>query len=256
MEKILEKIAKNTEPERSFQIVVSKDKTRFETIFYPPIQLDKSKQYEIALVNLETYYSFPNIDSTNNLFRYSPDNGSKWFDIIIDEGCYEVVDLNYTIQQKMRQNGHYDIVNDDYYIEISANPNTLKSILTLENNYQVDFKPTNSVSSVLGFGNQIYATTYSKSEHIVNILSINSILVNIDIISGSYVKGATQPTIYTFFPNVLPGYKIIENPVNLVYLPLTKDTIDSIETSLTDQNGKQLNLRGEQLTIRFHIRRI
>ena len=33
------------------------------------------KKYEIALVNLETYYNFPNVDDTNNYFSYSPDGG-------------------------------------------------------------------------------------------------------------------------------------------------------------------------------------
>ena len=50
----------------------------------------------------------------------------------------------------------------------------------------------------------------------VNILTINSMLVNIDIMSGSYVSGSTQPIIYLFFPNVSPGYKNIENPQNLL----------------------------------------
>lgn len=256
MEDLLEKIVENTKAKRSFQIIVSNEKTRFKTRFNPPIQLDKSKLYEIALVNLETYYSFPNIDVTNNLLRYSPDRGSNWFDILLPEGSYDIFDLNNTMQQKMRQNGHYDSINDDYYIRISANSNTLKSILTLESDYRVDFTQTNSINSVLGFSNLVYNTTYNESEDVVNILSINSILVNIDIISGSYVNGVQQPTIYSFFPNVSPGYKIIENPVNLVYLPLTMDTIHSMETSLADQNGKQLNLRGEQLTIRFHIREV
>ena len=59
----------------------------------------------------------------------------------------------------------------------------------------------------------------------VNILTMNSILVHIDIISGSYVNGSTQPTNYTFFLDVSPGYKIIENPHNLLYLSITSDTI-------------------------------
>ena len=74
----------------------------------------------------------------------------------------------------------------------------------------------------------------------VNILTINSILVNVDIISGSYINGFTQPTIYSFFPDVSPGYKIIENPHNLLYLPITADTIHSITIWLTDQNGNEL----------------
>ena len=256
MEALLEKIAQNTEPKSSLQIVVSNNKTRFKTRFNPPIQLDKKKKCEMALVNLETYYSFPNIDAANNYFRYSPDAGVTWFEIYIPEGSYDLTDINDTIQQKTRQNGHYDSGNEDYYITISANSNTLKSVLILENNYQVDFRQPNSISSVLGFNNDIYTHDFQESENVVNILSINSLLVNIDIISGSYVNGASQNTIYSFFPNVSPGYKIVETPVNLVYLPVTLDTIDSLETSLTNQNGVQLNLRGENLTMRFHIREV
>ena len=90
----------------------------------------------------------------------------------------------------------------------------------------------------------------------VNILAINSILVNIDIISGSYVNGSTQPTIYSLFPDVFPAYKIIENSHNLLYLSITSDTIYSITIWLTDQNGNELNLRGENLSMRFHLREI
>jgi len=45
-------------------------------------------------------------------------------------------------------------------------------------------------------------------------------------------------------------YKIVENPRNLVYLPVILDKINKMETFVTDQNRKQLNLRGENLTIR------
>ena len=61
---LLERIAHNTEPKESFQIVVSDNKMKFTTRFNPHIQLKTDKKYEIALVNLETYYSFPNVDDT------------------------------------------------------------------------------------------------------------------------------------------------------------------------------------------------
>ena len=72
MEKLLKQIVDNTEPKRSFSIVVSDNKTRFKTWFKQPIQLDKKKNYEIALINLETYYSFPNIDNHNNCLLIRP----------------------------------------------------------------------------------------------------------------------------------------------------------------------------------------
>ena len=56
------------------------------------------------------------------------------------------------------QNGHSN------QITISANTNTLKAVFILENGYQVDFRPQDSISSVLGFNNDLYTTDYQESE--------------------------------------------------------------------------------------------
>ena len=157
---------------------------------------------------------------------------------------------------KREKNGHNDKANDKDNIEISANTNTLNSQMIVNINCEVDFRRYNSINSLLGFDSKLYTSGFNESENMVNILTINSILVNVDIISGSYVKGSTQPTIYSFFPNVCPGYKIIENPHNLLYLPITADTIHSITIWLTDQNGNELNLQGENLSMRFQLREI
>ena len=156
----------------------------------------------------------------------------------------------------MRKNGYYDKANDKDNIEISANINKLKSEMIINNNCEVNFKRYNSINSLLGFDSKLYTSGFNESENMVNILTINSILVNIDIISDSYVNGSTQPTIYLFFPDVSPEYKIIENPHNLLYLPITADTIHSITIWLTDQNENELNLRGENLSMRFHLREV
>ena len=253
--KELEKIEKNTAPKESHQIVVSSNKTRFRTKFNPPLELDKNKQYEMALVNLETYYSFANITSSNNSLRYSPDGGTSWFNIELPTGTYELSDINTEIHRCMRENGHYDTDNEEKFISVDANLSTLKAILNISDGYQVDFRIENSLSSVLGFENRVY-DGYTEGEGIVNILSINSILVNVDCIQGSYVNGSHSPTIYSFFPNVSPGRKIVQTPKNLIYLPVTLSTISSLEVTLADQNEKLLDLRGEEVTIRFHIKSV
>jgi len=86
--------------------------------------------------------------------------------------------------------------------------------------------------------NQVYEEGIHESESVVNILSINSILVNVDVIGGSYVNGKTQNTIYSFFPDISLGYKIVEKARNLVYFPVILDKINKVETVVTDQNGK------------------
>ena len=250
----LKQITENTSHKTSFQVIVSGDKSSFNTLFNPKIELDRKKLYEVALVNLETYYSFPNIDDSNNTFVYSHDLGQTWTKIKIPIGSYEIDDLNNYLRSEMTRSGHYDEVNNEPFINIAANSNTLKSILIIGRGYQVDFNHANNLSRVLGFTGQKYGEGFHESEKSVNILSINSILVNIDIIEGSYVNGKTKNTIYSFFPDVSPGYKIIESPVNLVYLPILTDTIQNLNLSITDQDENILNLRGEKLTARFHIR--
>ena len=126
--------------------------------------------------------------------------------------------------------------------------------MIIKDKYELDFRQYNSINSLLGFHSKLYTSEFHESKNIVNIFTINSILVNIAIISGSYVKQSIQPTSYSFFPDVSPGYKIIQNPHNLRYLPLTSDTIHSMTIWLTDQNGNELNLRGENLSMRFHLR--
>ena len=59
MENLLKQIVNNTEPKKSFSIVVSDCKTRLKTWFKPPIQLDKKKDYEIALKAI-IIFSFKN----------------------------------------------------------------------------------------------------------------------------------------------------------------------------------------------------
>ena len=125
MENLLKQIVNNTEPKRSVSIVVSDNKTRFKIWFKPPYQLVKKNDYEIELINMETYYSFQNIDKSNNCFTYSPNLVPLWLGIIIPEGSYHVEDINEFIQRQMRKNGHYDKANDKDNIEISANNNTL-----------------------------------------------------------------------------------------------------------------------------------
>ena len=116
------------------------------------------------------------------------------------------------------------------------------------------FTHRNSIKSVLGFTKDEYESGIRESENIVNILVINSIFVHINVINGSIVNGSQEPVIYSFFPKVSPGYKIIQKPVNPIYLPLAINNIRDFHVRITDQNNIPLDLRGEEITIRFHIR--
>ena len=95
-------------------------------------------------------------------------------------------------------------------------------------NCKVSFDVPNSIAGVLGFNQDIvYGIGRHASEKIVNIMSVNSILVHCNIIHSSYMRGTQAPVVYNFFPNAAPGQKILEAPHNLIYLSVTVDVISN-----------------------------
>jgi len=216
--------------------------------------LDPNKKYEAALLSLDTYNSIPNItENKNNIFKYSTDNGITWKNIALNTGAYELQAINNEIKRQIIANG-----DDESAFNIAANISRLTSIVTIENpSYKIDFGVNNSIGQILGYSNIIIGHGYNESTSIVNIMQVNSILVNIDIIMGSYVNGSQSPTLYSFYPNVSPGYKIVERPSpSLIYYPLSRHDISRMRVWLTDQNGASIDLRGEELTIRIHVREV
>ncbi len=240
----------------SYTFVISNSDGKYQKIttrFNPPLQLDKSKRYEMALVNLETYWSFPNISEKNNQFKFT--DGVATHEIFIETGGYELVQLNAYIQTRMEELGY-----PKDSITIKSNPHTLKAVLEIKKGFVVIFTEPNSIASLLGFSAKLYGTGNEdmvfEGQSIVKIISLNSIYVMNSLCAHSYIDGELEPILYSFFPRSGLGEKIIEQPHERVYSPITLDTISSMQTWLTDQNGVDLDLRQENLTIRFHLREI
>ena len=58
--------------------------------------------------------------------------------IFVFQGSYDVIDIAETIKIAMKRNGHGDDV-----VKISANTNTLKSVMEIQGDFQVDFRVRN-----------------------------------------------------------------------------------------------------------------
>jgi hypothetical protein len=217
--------------------------SEYNCVFPTPIYLNRNKNYRVALSSFETYYSFPNITTKNNKFKYTNASGVT-ITLELPTGCYDVSTINSTISSMMG--------NDSGKISIDLIVPELKACIKIAQNFSVDFKLAGSINRLLGFSSKIIDAGITTADDIIKINDINSILINCDLITNSYVNGIQAPVIYSFFPNVPPGYKIIKELSRLEYVDINRNSeIKSIRIWLTDQDGDMVNFRGETVTIRL-----
>ena len=240
LEENVQKLVDYMEPKPKNLIVVTGRGSKLQTTFNPPLEypITSSIGYEMSLLRLETYFSFPNIDAKNNHFLVSTDDGKTWLEFVIPIGCYDIKSINSVLQRLyMERTGKKE---KEKRFVIEPNKNTLRCVLEVcDDKTIVNFDIENSLCSVLGFERKSYKRGRFESENLVNILSVNSILVHCDVVGASCVNGVEAPVIYNFFPDVSPGEKIVSQPLHLIYLPLTMNIISRMTSWLTDQNGRE-----------------
>lgn len=236
----------------SITITLTGNSSSLTSYFHPEIQLDERFNYSCCLLNFSTYNSIPNVHSNNNKFSYlkKDKTGKMYVKKIIElpVGSYEIKDIGDFLTKAMQENGEKFI--------LTGNKNIMKCIIETTKDLRIDFIESDSIGRILGFAPKMLenATTYI-SDNVTNIQQITSIRVDCDLTTGSFFNGNSTHTIYQFNPTVEPGYKIIEQPMNLIYLPVVRHRISSVTISVLDQNRKLVDFREEEISCRIHIKR-
>lgn len=208
--------------------------------FFPSIDLDRDKEYVLGLILFQTYNSIPNVSAANNRLYY----GDSSSFIMLPEGSYEIKDINNYIKRHLPS---------DTVFELTANNNTLQSEIKCSE--RLHFNKSNTLGTVLGFAQRsLEANTLHKSDEPVQINKVNTIRIECNVTTGSYLNDQSMHTIHEFTPVVPPGYKIVEVPRNIIYQPLRVNTIDNLTIKIVDQEGNLVNFRGEGVTVRVHIK--
>lgn len=230
--------------------------------YYPPIILDDS-EYVLGLINMETYNSFPNVDRTKNKFHFKTGEGEDAH-IEIPEGSYEIDDINEYLTNalaKFTKNNHIIKTHAKRrkvlppVLIMKGNNNTLKT--EVKCTLDIDFSRENSIGTLLGFKpRKLQANKTHVSDFPTKILELNALCVECNIVMSSFRNGKQVHVIHEFFPMVPPGYRIVETPASVIYLPINTKQIDEIVLKITDQNGNLVNFRGEVITVRLHLRKV
>lgn len=236
--------------------------------FFPEIILDPNSNYSCGLLDFTSYNSIPNIiEGINNkfIFNYTANekvknkiNGKevtttvtqeKQKTISLSTGAYEIADILHYIKSQLAS------VNINLTYDVNVATSKVKLIFDAQIVCIDD-----SVLSVLGFKKQNSRKFESKrvywSDDIIKVTNIDVIRIECDIVSGSYINGKHCHTIHQFSHcKVNPGYKFIEVPQHIVYLPVREKRLRSIQISIVDQNDNPIDFRGEQISCRIHIKK-
>lgn len=233
----------------SYTVSISNDSTSLRCQLFPPLHLNQDKLWEAALLDFATYNSIPNIsEEVNSKLHYMKSFNESYHEVVeLKTGAYEITDINRELQRLLGKS----------VIELKANNNNLRSEIKCK--YFLDFSQPGSIGELLGFprtSSLLEPNIVHESPSTVNINKINAINITCNIVQGSYKDGSNGHILHTFYPSVPPGFRIVEKPHNLIYLPLNTTHISDIVVNVLDQDGNVVDFRGEIVTLRLHIRKV
>ena len=140
--------------------------------------------------------------------------------------------------------------------EFQFTSHTLKC--ELFSSYKIDFTRTaHGINTILGFTGlkPLEANILHVSDAPVNIIKVNTVRIRCNVVQGAYKNGLNEHTLHSFYPTVEPGFKIVETPNNVIYLPVNVQRLDNITLSVVDQDDDVVDFRNEVITIRIHLKK-
>lgn len=238
----------------SLTLTLSDKSSSLYATYHPAIELDTNYNYECALVDFNAYFSMPNVTDSNNCFTVICLDRPK-FEVFIPTGSYELSDIIKHLHGEFRKR--------EIRISIEKNEKTLKCEIRCTQYCVIDFEAENSIGSLLGFNRRkiiVNADTYRYNEpiisdNVVDIHKVNVLRIECSIATGSYLNDKSSHSIHEFYPEVAPGYKIVEVPRHLIYLPVVGRTISELNIKVLNQDDELIDFRGERVTIRIHIKK-
>lgn len=167
--------------------------------------------------------------------------------IKIPVGSYELADIEKALNSKL----------SDYkvWVKICVDKSTMRC--DFKSNAVINFKGDDSMGALFGFEKIILEPAHQQhfSKNIMNISRVNAIRFECNITGGAYTNSNPSHTIHEFYPEAVPGSRLIETPKNLIYLPIVVPRVSFLNVRIVDQDNRLINFRGEPTLVRIHIKK-
>lgn len=123
---------------------------------------------------------------------------------------------------------------------------------------QANFLPEITLDDGYEYSCALLDLIIKNASELDKILELKVIHVDCDIISGSYINGERNHTIHQFATNtsLAKGQTFVQIPKHLNYFPIKSKSLSSIQISIVDHSGKQVNINRGEIICRINIKRV
>ena len=217
---------------------------------------------EVGLMTGQFTYFIPNCTTAlgNHLFKYSVNGGTTWETINFDGNMIDLSLADLKIKAYMMSKGHWDSVNNLFYISLAMDQATGRVLMSVSNSYQVDLRnAVSTFNTLLGFNTQLFNTDGTKTAENKPNFNLGRMAFNIhcDIIAGASDGANNQTDILAcIIPEVSPNEAVIYSPPTILFLPVNTGSVKEIRFRITDQYGTSLTITGDPTTISLAVRAV
>lgn len=254
-------------------IQINSTKSFFTTNFPIPLELNESFNYKVALQWFSVYNTIFNVTNKNNQFMFD----NKIYKI--KPGSYEIKDILSEMNALIKPDKIDFSIKINYgKLQINSSTKTLSFNTDYSLAEILGFEKTQDLTSVAmanvpqatvnlpqATGNLQKAPILGSNK--IDVSNINSINILCDLVQNSYIANETggsenslaiqKNLLYTFpYGTVLMGFRIVQSPNPIIYLPMTRKNISSISFQITDQDGNLLDFNNEKISLALHIEQV
>ena len=226
----------------------------FTINFDPPIILSPSKTYKAALNEVVTMsYSWYNIAKRykNNEFKWRKKT-ENWKTVTIPDGMYDYESLNTTIQAFI---GKVDPSKKDskFIFKMYFHSATYRAVILLQDGYELDLSE-GEFASLLGYDKKIIDGKNNRSDRVPNITrGVDWIYIHCNLISRA-VDNIGGDVMFSFSTaEFTVSYPFSKEPRRLLWHPLNKNKINSINIKITDGHNNILDLNDQDVALSIII---
>ena len=174
----------------------------------------------------------------------------------LETGAYEISTINSQLQELLSQKyPKLKTLTDDF--KLIGNDATGKAeFIVKKAGYGVSFNVEGSICTLLGFNKDDIFENQGRfvAGKIVDICPVTQLIFNTNVSESNYINDMETPFVYNCSIDVPPGYRISREINNISYKNLTTNQISFLRVWVTDQVGRPVNIRDDELLVTLSLK--